>query len=95
MKILKSINRDLPINPININLTSPTNTKIISNKEKAELFRKPYAKTSKKSIIPKEMRKRFYNSKQNIEKYVNTKTTSIESLIFTSYELDTAIKSLK
>ena len=40
MKILKPTNRDLLTSPINITLTSPINIKIISDKEKAELFRK-------------------------------------------------------
>lgn len=95
MKMLKSINRDPPTNPIRIALTSSTNTKTINDKEKAELFRKTHAKPSKKPKTPKVIRKTMQKIKQNIKTCINTKNGDIESTLFASHELNAAIKYLK
>ena len=95
MKILKSINRDPPTNPVNISLTSSTKSKIVKDKDKAELFQKTYAITSKKPKITKVRRKTIQQTKRNIRTYIQKENNDIESTLFTSHELNTAIKYLK
>ena len=69
MNILKSINREPPTNIVNITMTSESK-KIISDQDKAELFRKTYAKTTRKSKTSYFMRSSVKQLQLKVKSYI-------------------------
>jgi len=95
MKILKSINRELPEALPNSIIKSSIGKIITKNKQKAEIFRKVYKEESTKSTIPTNLRNQEKERKSKTKQYINKVDNSPIALNFNLDKLNIGISYLK